>query len=117
MQPFAYVEEGYPDLLEIPFQFWLDGVWFDLHGYGEGRAFGRALRSAVDEIAEQDLVYATAFHEWCALAADEEGTGWIRTLIERARERGVVIMSYADYWAGTGGEGAGPPAAGTGRPG
>ena len=71
----------------------------------------------MDEIAEQDLVYATAFHDWCALEADEEGTGWIRTLIGHARERGVAIMSYADYWAGTGGEGAGPPAAGTGRPG
>ena len=99
VQPFAYAEEGFPDLLEIPFQFWLDGIWFDLNGYGEGRAFGRALRGAVDEIAERDLVFATAFHEWCAVEANEEGTGWIRTLIEHARERGVEIISYADYWA------------------
>ena len=64
MQPFAYAEEGFPDLLEIPFQFWLDGIWFDANGYGEGRAFRKALEGAVDEIAEQDLVFATAFHEW-----------------------------------------------------
>ena len=101
MQPFRYEEEGYPDLLEIPFQFWLDGVWFDVHGYDQGTAFGSALRGAIDEIAEQDLVFATAFHEWVALEADEEGTGWIRTLIEHARERGVEIKSYADYWAST----------------
>jgi hypothetical protein len=101
VQPFAYAEEGFPDLLEIPFQFWLDGIWFDANGYGEGRAFRRALEGAVDEIAEHDLVFATAFHEWCALEADEEGTGWIRGLIEHAQRRGVEIMSYSDYWART----------------
>jgi peptidoglycan/xylan/chitin deacetylase (PgdA/CDA1 family) len=99
VQPFAYAEEGFPELLEIPFQFWLDGVWFDTHGYDQGAAFGRALEGAVDEIADRDLVFATAFHEWCALEADEEGTGWIRALIQHAQRRGVEIMSYADYWA------------------
>ena len=49
VQPFAYAEEGFPDLLEIPFQFWLDGIWFDANGYGEGarvppRARGRRRR-------------------------------------------------------------------------
>ena len=98
VQPFAYAEEGFPGLLEIPFQFWLDGIWFDAHGYREGRAFRAALRRAIDEVVEQDLVFATAFHEWCAVAADEEGTGWIRGLIEYARERGVEITTYTDYW-------------------
>ena len=36
VQPFAYAEEGYPDILELPFQFWLDVVWFDQHGYDTG---------------------------------------------------------------------------------
>lgn len=104
VQPFAYAEEGFPGMLEIPFQFWLDGVWFDANGYGEGRAFREALRGAIDEIVEQDLVFATAFHEWCAVEADEEGTGWIRGLIEYARERDVEVMSYTDYWARAAGE-------------
>jgi peptidoglycan/xylan/chitin deacetylase (PgdA/CDA1 family) len=99
VQPFAYADEGFPELVEIPFQFWLDGIWFDVNGYGEGVAFRRALQAAVDEVVEQDLVFATAFHEWCAVEANEEGTGWIRGLVERARERGVEVMSYADYWA------------------
>ncbi|MFN0153998.1 MAG: polysaccharide deacetylase family protein [Gaiella sp.] len=99
VQPFAYAEEGFPGLLEIPFQFWLDGVWFDANGYGAGRGFRQALCGAIDEIAEQDLVFGTAFHEWCAVEANEEGTGWIRGLIEHARKRGVEVMSYSDYWA------------------
>jgi peptidoglycan/xylan/chitin deacetylase (PgdA/CDA1 family) len=109
VQPFAYEEEGFPGILEIPFQFWLDGIWFDANGYGEGRAFRRALEGAVDEIVEHDLVFATAFHEWCAVAADEEGTGWIRGLLEHARDRGVEITTYTDYWAKT--TGAQAPAA------
>jgi peptidoglycan/xylan/chitin deacetylase (PgdA/CDA1 family) len=113
VQPFPYAAEGFPGLLEIPFQFWLDGIWFDAHGYGEGRAFRDALRGAVDEIVEQDLVFATAFHDWCAVEANEAGTGWIRGLIEYARESGVEIMSYTDYWARTAGE----PAAGEQRSG
>jgi peptidoglycan/xylan/chitin deacetylase (PgdA/CDA1 family) len=98
VQPFAYAEDGYPDLLEIPFQFWLDGIWFDAHGYGEGRTFRTALEGAIDEVADRDLVFATAFHEWCAVEANEEGTGWIRGLIEHARRREVEIMTYTDYW-------------------
>ena len=103
VQPFTYADEGFPQILEIPFQFWLDGIWFDAHGYGEGRAFREALKGAIDEVVEQDLVFATAFHEWCAVEADEEGTGWIRGLLEYARERGVEITSYTDYWARTAG--------------
>jgi peptidoglycan/xylan/chitin deacetylase (PgdA/CDA1 family) len=99
VQPFTYAEEGFPQILEIPFQFWLDGIWFDAHGYDKGSAFRDALRRAIDEVVERDLVFATAFHEWCAVAADEEGTGWIRGLIEYARECGVEIMTYTDYWA------------------
>jgi len=112
VQPFAYEEEGFPGILEIPFQFWLDGIWFDANGYGEGRAFRRALEGAVDEIVEQDLVFATAFHEWCAVEANEEGTGWIRGLIEHARDRGVEITTYTDYWAKTTGAQA-PATSGT----
>ena len=101
VQPFAYAEEGFPDLLEIPFQFWLDGVWFDANGYDQGaRVPPRRSRARSTRSPSSDLVFATAFHEWCAVEADEEGTGWIRGLIEHARERGVEITSYADYWAG-----------------
>ena len=99
VQPFAYAEEGFPGILEIPFQFWLDGVWFDAHGYGNGKAFGDALRGAIEEVAEKDIVFATAFHEWVAIEADEQGTGWIRTLIEHARACGVEVTTYTDYWA------------------
>src|SRR4029077_10596384 len=63
VQPFAYEEEGFPDLLEIPFQFWLDGIWFDRYGYDNGAGFLEALKGAIDHVVEHDLVFATAFHD------------------------------------------------------
>ena len=53
VQPFAYAEEGFPDLLEIPFQFWLDGIWFDAQRLRRGARVPAGARGRVDEIAEQ----------------------------------------------------------------
>src|SRR5579885_357392 len=88
--PFGHYRglRGRPDLLEIVRD----------TGHRFVSSWGRN-----EEIGEQDLVFATAFHEWCAVEADEEGTGWIRTLIEHARRRGVELLSFAEYWARTAG--------------
>jgi peptidoglycan/xylan/chitin deacetylase (PgdA/CDA1 family) len=98
VQPFTYAEEGYPDLLELPFQFWLDVVWFDQHGYDSGAAFLEALRGAVDVVAAEGLVYGACFHDWVALAADERRVGWLRGFLRYALERGVEVTTYTDYW-------------------
>jgi hypothetical protein len=98
VQPFTYEAEGYPDVLELPFQFWLDVVWFDQHGYDTGPAFLDALRGAVDHVAEHDLVYGACFHDWVMLASDERRTGWLRGFLRYAVEQGVEVTSYTDYW-------------------
>ena len=98
VQPFWYEEEGYPDILELPFQFWLDGIWFDMHGFGNGTGFRAELRRAVDEIADQDLVYGVCFHDWAMTVCDEPGTGWVRGMLEHALERGVEVTSYTRYY-------------------
>lgn len=98
VQPFVYAVEGYPDILEIPFQFWLDVVWFDKHGYDTGPAFLEALKGAVDEVADNDLVYGACFHDWVMLASDERNVGWLRGFFRYARERGVEVTTYTEYW-------------------
>ena len=89
-------------------------IYLDANGYDQGAGFRRALEGAIDEVAERDIVFATAFHEWCAVEADEEGTGWIRGLIEQARKRDVEVTSYADYWARTTAASDGAPSDGDG---
>jgi hypothetical protein len=98
VQPFAYADEGYPDILELPFQFWLDVVWFDQHGYDSGPALLEALKGAVDEVVKDDLVYGACFHDWVAVASDERRVGWIRGFLRYALERGVEVTTYTDYW-------------------
>jgi peptidoglycan/xylan/chitin deacetylase (PgdA/CDA1 family) len=98
VQPFAYADEGYPDIFELPFQFWLDVVWFDQHGYDSGPALLEALKGAVDEVVKDDLVYGACFHDWVAVASDERRVGWIRGFLGYALERGVEVTTYTDYW-------------------
>lgn len=99
IQPFWYDDQGFPEILELPFQYWLDGFWFEINGRDRGAEFRDVLKTAVDEIVDEDLVYGACFHEWAMLLYDEEGTGWVRGLLEYALERGVDVMSYGDYYA------------------
>lgn len=98
VQPFWYSAQGYDDILEIPFQFWLDAFWFEEHGRDRGHDFAAALRSAVDTIAERDLTYGVCFHDWAMLLYDEKGTRWVRSLLEYALERGVEVLSYSQFY-------------------
>lgn len=99
IQPFWYSEEGHPDILEIPFQHWLDGFWFEEFGRDRGKEFLEVLKKAINSIVDNDLVYGVAFHEWAMLLYNEAGTGWAKGMMEYALEQGVEVMSYGDYYA------------------
>jgi peptidoglycan/xylan/chitin deacetylase (PgdA/CDA1 family) len=96
--PFFYAEDGYPDMLEIPFSFWYDSGWFDQHGWDQGARYGQTLKDAVDEVAEHDYVYGVCFHEWVLVAARQDQSHYIRTFLEYARARNVECLSYANYY-------------------
>lgn len=98
VQPFWYETESGAEVLEIPFQFWLDVAWFEEAGLSQGEQFGELLKGAIDEIVREDLVYATCFHDWALLRYDAAGSGWIGTLLAYALEQGVEVMSYTDYY-------------------
>ena len=99
VQPFWYDEQGYPEILELPFQHWLDGFWFEEYGIEKGAEFLEVLKEGIDEVVEKDLVYGACFHEWAMIRYNEAGTGWARGAMEYALEQGVEVMSYGDYYA------------------
>jgi peptidoglycan/xylan/chitin deacetylase (PgdA/CDA1 family) len=98
IQPFWYEEQGFPDILELPFQHWSDAFWFEGYGIDRGAEFLEVLKEGVDEIVDKDLVYGACFHEWAMIRYNEAGTGWARGVMEYALEQGVEVMSYTDYY-------------------
>ena len=98
IQPFWYDEQGHPEILEIPFQGWLDGIWFEANGIDNGSGYADVLSRSIDEIVAGDLVYGGCYHDWAMIRYDEAGSGWIRSLLSYARQQGVEVKSYADFY-------------------
>jgi hypothetical protein len=98
VQPFWYGQQGHPEILEIPFQHWLDGTWFEEFGIDRGAEFAGVLESAIDEIVRDDLVYGACFHDWAQLRYRETETGWVRALMRHAQASGVETLSYRDFY-------------------
>ena len=98
VQPFWYAEQGFPDLLEIPFQGWFDGLWFEEFGIENGAGYLDVLRRQIDEAVADDLVYGACFHDWAQLRYRETETRWVAGLMQYAKEQGVATMSYAEFY-------------------
>lgn len=97
VQPYTYREEGYPHILEIPFQFWLDVLWYDTYGWDRWEEFKAVLKKTVDYVAERNLVWGTCFHEWVLVKNREPKTRVVENFLRYAKEREVPILSYRDF--------------------
>lgn len=98
IQPFWYDEQGFPDILEIPFQHWLDGTWFEEFGIDRGAEFAGVLRDAVDEIVANDLVYGACFHDWAQIRYRETETRWVAGLMTYAEQQGAEVLHYGAFY-------------------
>jgi peptidoglycan/xylan/chitin deacetylase (PgdA/CDA1 family) len=98
IQPYWYDEQGFPDLLEIPFQGWLDGTWFEEYGIDRGTEYSQVLAESVDAVERIDGVYGACFHDWAMVRYREAESGWVSSLLRNARERQIPLLSYRDYY-------------------
>jgi peptidoglycan/xylan/chitin deacetylase (PgdA/CDA1 family) len=98
IQPYWYADQGYPDLLEIPFQGWLDGTWFEEFGIDRGREYAAVLVASADEAARADGVYGACFHDWAQIRYGEAETRWVNRLLSHCRAAGIPLSSYAEYY-------------------
>lgn len=96
-QPFFYEPQGFPDILECMVHGWQDVHWKMLWGYDNLDGYLAHLRECVDAIAESDLVFSYATHDWSSIRDDPEMTV-IRGFIEYAQSRGMRLLSYADFY-------------------
>ena len=49
VQPFWYERQGFPNLLEVPMQGWIDAQWRQQHGWENWAGYHEYLRAQVDD--------------------------------------------------------------------
>lgn len=97
IQPFWYDAQGFPDILEIPIHDWQDVYWRGMHGWDDIKGYSDHLLWCLDYVAQRNLVWSYASHDWSSILKDSDMT-IIRTLLEAADKRGVKVQSYLDYY-------------------
>jgi len=115
VQPFWYEPQGFPDILEFPFQGYMDCVWLDLHphtyGYDKREEYLNYVKVSIDYIIDHNLTWTYNQHDWSSIT-DRHASGiasgiagkqdpemkTTRKIIEYALKKGARIVSYREYY-------------------
>ena len=97
VQPFWYGDQGFHDILEIPFQGWLDGTWFEEYGIDRADDYAAVLRATIDEIVADDLVLRGLLPRLGADPLPRGRIGWVAGLMAYADDQGVATCAYAAF--------------------
>lgn len=97
VQPFWYDLQGFPDILEIPFQFWQDVPWRNLHGWDNLDGFLKTLKGYADEAWAKGLDWGFVSHDWTVIKCDPEASV-LRRFLEYGKEKGLEFVSYLGYY-------------------
>jgi len=97
IQPFWYQAQGFPDIFEFPVQGWQDCILRGKLGWKDRDGYLNYLKSSLEYIAEHNLVWGYATHDWSSITEDSEM--WItRNMIEYAQKLGIKLTNYAQYY-------------------
>ena len=94
VQPFRYARQGFPELLEIPMQGWIDAQWRREHGWQNWAAYHEYLRTQVDRAATGGGCWSHCQHDWTSVFYDEP-LAWTRKFLEYAAGRLELLTHYA----------------------
>jgi peptidoglycan/xylan/chitin deacetylase (PgdA/CDA1 family) len=96
VQPFFYDRQGFPDLLEIPVQGWLDAQWRHDHGWEKLADYHQYLKEQVAAVANKDICWSHLQHDWTSTLFDEN-LDWTRKFIKYAAEK-IETKTYYEYY-------------------
>lgn len=96
VQPFWYVRQGFPQLLEIPVQGWIDAQWRREHGWPNWAAYHENIKPQIDELAANGLCWSHCRHDWTSVFYDER-LDWTRKFLEYAAGRVEILTHYQFY--------------------
>jgi len=115
-QPYWYKKEGFPKLLELPItgfhctyllQTIGDQHWKDKVGFPTGEILEELPKTVDEQISvrqkefqyaiDNNLVYSPGLHPWSIYRFDKK-LRCLRFLIQMAKDNGVLIKSFKDYY-------------------
>ena len=97
IQPFWYEVQGFPDILECPVQGWQDCIMRGEIGWDNRDGYLNHIKQDLDYIAENDLVWGYAQHDWSSIR-DDADMSITRGIIEHAHKIGVELKSYLQFY-------------------
>lgn len=97
LQPFWYGPQGLPGILEFAGQGWQDCMWRGHHGWNRKVEYLQYVKQGIDYIVTHKLTWCYTQHDWSSIKEDPN-MEMTKQIIEYARERGVRIVSYLDYY-------------------
>jgi len=96
VQPFWYARQGFPAILEIPMQGWIDAQWRREHGWSNWSAYHDYVKTLVDQVADSGHCWSHCQHDWTSLLYDDN-LAWTRKLLEYAAQRLELLTHHAFY--------------------
>lgn len=96
VQPFFYDRQGYPGILELPVQGWIDAQWRHDNGWEKQAEYFSYLKAQVDTYNDRNICWAHLQHDWTSLLCDDH-LEWTRKFVEYAASR-FEVKTYWDYY-------------------
>jgi len=97
INPYTYADEGFPNLVELPAQNWFDCLWYDLNGWNNQNEYKKLIKSNIEYIHSNDLVWNMIFHDWSIVKAQERTSKVIEDLIIFGKSINENFYSNYDY--------------------
>ena len=98
VQPFTYRRQGFPEIMEIPSQDWIDCVWRTFYGWGRTNAFSDHLSNVLTKLSKSNSrVWGTCFHDWSVVMLDPN-VRIMKNFFQQAKKKKIEILSYGGYY-------------------
>jgi len=97
VQPYWYDIQGFGDILECPVQGWQDCIMRGEIGWDNRDGYLNELKKNLDYIAEHNLVWGYAQHDWSSIQGDAD-MSITRGMIEYALSINVEVKSYLEFY-------------------
>lgn len=97
VQPYNYAEDGFNDLIELPIQSWFDVIWYDVNGWENYEDFKKLLRSNIDYVHANGLVWGVVFHDWVVVKAKERERKVIDDFLGYAKSKGEEFYTNFEF--------------------